>query len=138
VSPPSGRRIAVAAALDVAAVVVFVILGRRSHHEDGSWLAGTWRVAAPFLIGLAVGWLIARAWRAPQALVTGVVVWLATVAVGMVLRHTVFDRGTAVAFVIVALITLALLLLGWRAIAARASRRLSSRIPAAEATRTTR
>ena len=80
------RRVAATAALDVAAVVVFVVLGRRSHHEDGSWIAGTVRVAAPFLIALAAGWLLARAWRAPFALVTGVVVWLVTVALGMVVE----------------------------------------------------
>jgi peptidoglycan/LPS O-acetylase OafA/YrhL len=131
------RRLAAAAALDVAAVLVFVVLGRRSHHEDGSWIAGTVRVAAPFLIALAAGWLLARAWRAPSAMVTGVVVWLVTVALGMVLRHTVFDRGTPAAFVIVATIALGVLLLGWRAIARwRASPRLSTRKPGAGATRT--
>ena len=130
------RRVAAAAALDASAVVVFVVLGRRSHHEDGSWLAGTARVGAPFLIALLAGWLLVRAWRAPFARVTGVIVWLVTVALGMVLRHTWFDRGTAAAFVIVATVTLGVLLLGWRAIAARRSRRLSSRVPAAEATRT--
>jgi Protein of unknown function (DUF3054) len=138
--PPVSVEWLVAAVLDVAAVILFVVLGRRSHHEDGSWLAGTVRVAGPFLIALAVGWLPARAWRAPYALATGVVVWLVTVALGMVLRHTLFHRGTAFTFIIVATITLGVLLLGWRAIAVRLARRgashLSSEVRAAEVTGT--
>jgi hypothetical protein len=69
-----------------------------------------------------------------------VIVWLVTVALGMVLRHTLFDRGTALAFIIVATISLGLLLLGWRAVAARligrGSGHLSSEVRAAEVTRT--
>jgi hypothetical protein len=64
----SRRPVVAAQWLDLAAIVVFVVIGRRSHHEDGSWIAGTARVALPFLIALAVGWLLARAWRAPYAL----------------------------------------------------------------------
>jgi hypothetical protein len=46
----------------------------------------------------------------------GVIVWVCTVAVGMVLR-VVSGQGTAVAFVVVALVFLGLFLLGWRAAA---------------------
>ncbi|MDQ1425484.1 MAG: hypothetical protein QOD72_2982, partial [Acidimicrobiaceae bacterium] len=101
-----------------ALVLVFVALGRTSH-EEGQMLSGTLSVAAPFLIALALGWAVARAWRQPLALRTGVVVWITTVVAGMVLRHTVFDRGTALAFIIVATLFTGLFLLGWRAIARR-------------------
>jgi hypothetical protein len=37
----------------------------------------------------------------------------------MVLRHFVFDRGTALPFVVVATLFLAATMLGWRALAAR-------------------
>jgi FtsH-binding integral membrane protein len=70
----------------------------------------------PFLAGLAVGWVITRAWRRPQAIVgVGVGVWVSTVAVGMVLR-VVSGQGIATAFVFVALAFLGLFMLGWRAL----------------------
>ena len=56
----SPRRIAIAAGIDIVAILLFVAIGRRSHHEDGSVIAGTIAVAGPFLIGLAFGWLEAR------------------------------------------------------------------------------
>ena len=99
-------------------VVAFVLAGRRSH-DEGSGLGAVLEVAAPFLVALAVGWLVARAWRHPVELRTGVTVWIVTVVVGMVLRRAVFDRGTAVSFVIVATVVLGALLVGWR-VAARA------------------
>lgn len=104
-------------AYDVAAIVVFVLLGRRSHDEDGSFITGTLRVAAPFLIALAVGWLATRAWRSPKELNTGIQLWLVTIVLGMLLRRFVFDDGTATAFIIVASVFTGLLLIGWRAVA---------------------
>lgn len=113
------RRIVVSAVLDAALIVLFVILGRKSHHEDGSFIASTMRVAAPFLIGAAVGWVVARAWREPQSSTTGIVVWLSTIVVGMVLRHWAFHRGTALPFIIVASCFTLVFLVGWRAAATR-------------------
>ena len=54
-------RLAVAAGLDTAIVVAFVAIGRNNHDEDPG-VAGLISTVAPFLIGLAVGWLVARAW----------------------------------------------------------------------------
>ena len=105
-----------AAVLDVAAVLVFVVIGRASHH-DGETIPGVASTAWPFLAGLAAGWLVARGWRRPAALVpSGVAAWLGAVAVGMVLR-VVAGQGTAVSFIIVALCFLGLFLLGWRLLA---------------------
>ncbi len=117
------RRIVAAAALDVMAVLVFVVIGRRNHHEDGNLFTGALRVAAPFLIALAVGWLVSRAPRAPMTMRAGLQVWACTVVLGLVLRRFVFHSGTAIAFVIVTTLTLGLLLIGWRAIARQVSRR---------------
>jgi Protein of unknown function (DUF3054) len=112
-----------AAALDVASILVFVAIGRRSHDESGSVVAGIAKVAAPFLVALAAGWMIARAWRSPTTLATAAVIWLTTVTVGMVLRHTVFDRGTATSFVVVTAVVTGVLLFGWRAVANAVRRR---------------
>ena len=111
-------RVRAAVALDVGVVLLFVAIGRRSH-DEGSALSELIRVAAPFLIGLGAGWIIARAWRRPFDLVTGCTIWVVTIAVGMVLRRTLFDRGTALSFVVVATVFTGVLLLGWRLVARR-------------------
>lgn len=110
---------------DVCCVLVFVLIGRASHH-DGEALAGIAMVAWPFLAGLAIGTLAARAWRQPLALLpTGLVVWAATVAGGQLLR-VVSGQGTQPSFIAVSAVFLGLFLLGWRVIARlAASARLS-------------
>lgn len=119
------RRTVRAALLDLAAIVVFVAIGRRSHDEAGNVVVGALKVAAPFVIAAAVGWIVGRAWRRPDQLATGVVVWIVTIVVGMLLRHFAFDRGTATSFIIVATIALGVLLLGWRLVVERIDRRSS-------------
>ncbi len=111
------RRSGLALALDAVAVVVFVAIGRRTHDEGGNVVAGAARVAAPFLIAMALGWLIGRTWRDPFGLATGAIVWLVTVIAGLLLRHFLFDRGTATPFIIVATATLGTFIMGWRGIA---------------------
>lgn len=99
---------------DVVGVLIFCAVGRRSH-DEGLSVTGVATTAWPFLTGTVVGWLASRAWRRPTAMVpTGVVVWLCTVVVGMVLRK-VISAGVAASFVVVAASVTALLLLGWRA-----------------------
>lgn len=102
--------------LDVCCVLIFVIIGRASHTK-GESLAGIASTSWPFLAALGVGWLAARGWRRPLAIrPEGLVIWLCTVALGMVLR-VVSGQGTAIAFIVVALAFLALALLGWRLLA---------------------
>jgi Protein of unknown function (DUF3054) len=99
---------------DVLGVLVFCALGRRSH-DEGLSVTGVATTAWPFLTGTVIGWLASRGWRRPTALVpTGVVVWLCTVAIGMVLRKA-SSAGVAASFVVVAATVTAVLLLGWRA-----------------------
>ena len=101
---------------------MFCTIGRRSHAE-GLTAAGVAETAWPFLTGTAIGWLLVRGWRRPTALLpTGVVVWVSTVAVGMLLRKATF-AGVAVSFVVVASVVTAVLLLGWRVAAAAVQRR---------------
>jgi len=122
---PVGRGIVFGAlALDIVLVVAFAATGRASHDSD-VW-AGLWQTSWPFLAGLAIGWLVTLAWRAPTAPVrTGLGVWAITVAGGMLLRAA-SGQGTAVPFIVVASVTLLVALVGWRVIAAvvlRARRR---------------
>jgi Protein of unknown function (DUF3054) len=107
----------VALLADMACVVLFAALGRASHDESGG-LAALWTTAWPFLAGCALGWIASRARRAPLAMMpTGVAVWLSTVAAGMLLR-ALTGAGTAVAFVVVAAVVLALFMVGWRLLVA--------------------
>lgn len=111
-----------ALATDIVCVVVFCTIGRRSHAE-GLTLSGIAETAWPFLVGTLTGWLASRAWQRPAALVpTGIAVWLCTVVVGMLLRK-VTSAGVAPSFIVVASLSTALLLLGWRAGAALLTRR---------------
>jgi hypothetical protein len=107
--------IALAAVLDAALLLLFVMLGRASHGGEGVWaLLGTWW---PFLTGLAIGWLVMRAWRNPLGILwTGVGVWLITVVGGMLLRIA-SGQGVQTGFVVVTVLVVGGFLLGWRAIA---------------------
>lgn len=108
--------------MDVIAVLVFCAVGRRSH-DEGLNLGGIATTAWPFLSGTVVGWLVSRGWRRPTALApTGVIVWLCTIAVGMLLRKAT-SAGVAASFVVVAASVTAVLLLGWRAVVELAVRR---------------
>jgi hypothetical protein len=107
------RRRLTALCLDVVVVVGFVALGRRSHSE-GDALAGIAVVAAPFLVGLAVGWTTIWRGTRPTGWRAGLTVWASTVVVGLALRSFVFGRATPPAFMLVAAGFLAVGLLGWR------------------------
>ncbi|GAB2549821.1 DUF3054 domain-containing protein [Leucobacter ruminantium] len=117
---PRGARVrtAVLALLgDAALVLLFAGLGRSSHARDATVL-GLLETAWPFLAGLAITWISARISRRPLAIVkSGIPVWLGSVAIGMILR-ALAGQGTALAFVIVATVTLGVFLLGWRALVA--------------------
>jgi hypothetical protein len=104
-------------ALDLAAVLLFVGIGRHVH-AHGLTLAGLASTAWPFLSGLAIGWLVlaARGQRG-ASFGGGLPVWLSTVAIGMALR-VVSGQGTAFAFVLVALGFLGATMLGGRALLA--------------------
>ena len=122
-APAAARLDGRALAADLAAVVLFVALGRTSHREGGA-VAGFAGTAWPFLAGAVVGWVaLLAAGLAGRSLRAGAVVLVGTVAVGMTLRRTVTDGGTPVSFQLVATTFLALFLLGWRLAAARRAAR---------------
>jgi uncharacterized membrane protein YbjE (DUF340 family) len=119
-----GTHVRVAIALDIAVVVLFVAIGRRNH-DEGSGVGEVIRIATPFLVGLAAGWIVARAWRRPFDVAAGVAIWIVMIVLGMVLRNTLFDRGTAFSFIVVASVFTGVLLLGWRLVARRATRTIT-------------
>ncbi|MGA8789858.1 MAG: DUF3054 domain-containing protein [Paenarthrobacter sp.] len=128
---PSPSRLWIPIAIaDVLLILVFAAIGRDAHAR-GDIVSGAFATAWPFLTGAAIAWLAARVWRAPLALwPTGVLVWISAVLVGMLLR-AVTGQTVVLPFVIVALITLGIFLLGYRAVAAlwlRASRRRRRRV----------
>jgi hypothetical protein len=118
--PVKFRSPAVAAVLDLVVIVLFAAIGRRSH-DEATALSGLFHTAWPFVVGAAVGWIATFAlyrnkFDAFLVVPTGILVWVTTVVGGMILR-TATGQGTATAFIIVATISTAVLLLGWRAIA---------------------
>jgi hypothetical protein len=123
---PTPTTVALAAAADLVLVLVFVLIGRGSH-DEGFSIMGSLNTAWPFVVGLAIGWLVARAWRFPRGVTNpGVVIWASTAVVGVALR-AISGQGVAVSFVIVTAIVLAVFLLGWRLIAALVARRRPAR-----------
>ena len=101
------------AVIDAALILLFAAIGRDTH-QRGESVLGVLATAWPFLAGAAAGWLIARAWRAPLGTwPVGVVIWISTVAGGVLLRLA-SGHTAAAAFIVVALITLAVFLLGYR------------------------
>lgn len=111
--------------VDAAAVTGFALVGRTSHREDP--LLGLWTTAWPFLLALAIGWALTRAWRAPTTPVrTGIPVAAVTVAGGMLLR-ALTGQGTALPFIVVATLVVLAVLVGWRVVATAVIRRGAAR-----------
>ena len=125
-TPSASARATRAAVFDLVSVLVFVLIGRGSHGETVD-PAGVLSTAWPFLAGLALGWVVSLAWRRPYGVLRpGVIVWASTVVIGMLLRF-VTGVGAETSFIIVTATVLAVLILGWRGVAAlRARRRVAS------------
>jgi FtsH-binding integral membrane protein len=95
-----------------------VVIGTRNHDTD-TGITGILLVAAPFWIALSLAHLAPLLQRKNRKDPNTYVVWGYTVVMGMLLRNLVFDRGTAVAFIIVATVFLGITMFGWRALLAR-------------------
>ena len=119
-------RTATAALTDLVLVLVFAGIGRVSH-EEGLTAAGLARTAGPFVVGWLVGWvlvvLVPTTRLKPRGLAAGVLVWVAVVVVGMLVRGGLVGDGVQTSFVVVTTIVVAVFLLGWRALAALVTRR---------------
>ncbi|GGD72653.1 hypothetical protein GCM10007269_14710 [Microbacterium murale] len=111
--------IALIIVIDVILVAVFCVIGRLSHAEGVfSDIPGLLGTTWPFLVAVLAAHAVMLIRRTPaDRMLPGVVIWAVTVVVGLVLR-ALSGQGTAIAFMIVATLTLALFLIGWRAVVA--------------------
>lgn len=113
--------------LDVVWIVLFAVLGRRSHGADTA-LMGVVQTAGPFLAGYLVALLALRLPRAPTALGRGAAAVAITLILGMAIRTVLYGRIPDPAFIAVATGMLVLGMIGWRLIVRLVERR---RAPAA-------
>ena len=99
--------------LDVIAILLFVAIGRHSHNHVLTW-KGMVSTAWPFMVGLIAGWVFVKTSnRVALSRGSGTTIVLFTVVVGMILR-VIAGQGTALTFILVALVFLSLFLVGWR------------------------
>ncbi|HMS37868.1 MAG TPA: DUF3054 domain-containing protein [Arachnia sp.] len=100
--------------LDLVLVAVFAAVGRASHGEG---VAGVFVTAWPFLVACLIAWLVLGVLKDDGVGLRGAaIVWLVTWAGGMALRVSAGSTAQS-AFLVVAALTLALFLGGWRLIA---------------------
>ncbi|WP_309104348.1 DUF3054 domain-containing protein [Microbacterium sp.] len=109
--------------LDALLVLVFAAIGRASHQEDpAGFLLTAWPFLVALLIGHALAALLGGRPRRPWSVRWGAIVWIATVAAGMLLRVVSGDTAQ-LPFIIVATLTLGVFLVGWRTAAGWLRRR---------------
>lgn len=120
------RRIsALAIVADLVAVVVFAAIGRMSHGEPDD-LLGLLGTAAPFLLGVAVMWATPAVRANPVGVRAALAVWAGTVVIGLLVRAG-FTWSLPLSFAAVTAVSLAVLMLGWRALSAAVSMRARQR-----------
>lgn len=100
--------------LDLVVLLAFAAVGRRSH-DEGNPVLGAFETAWPFLVGAVIGYVVLAIGvrRAVDSVLGGVVIWVGTVVVGMLVRQAT-DQGTAFSFIVVATCFTGFFLLGWR------------------------
>ena len=120
IAAPSSRISLLAAAADAVAVVVFAAVGRLSHGEADD-LLGLVATAAPFGVGLVAAWATPVVRREPAGWQAAAVAVVCVAAIGLLLRAG-FTGRLPLSFALVATVSLAVLMLGWRGLAALVSR----------------
>jgi hypothetical protein len=110
---------------DLVAVIVFAAIGRASHGEDG--LGGLLVTAAPFLVAALAAWATPWARADPVSVRAGVLTVGVTAVLGLLLRWGFSGHLPPWTFVLVTIGSLALLMLGWRAVAALTRSRVAGR-----------
>lgn len=117
---------ALALVADLVAVIVFAAVGRASHAESDG-LLGLLSTVAPFAVGLLASWTTPWVRSRPAGMRAGAVAFAGTVVIGLALRAAFLER-LPLSFAIVATISLAVLLLGWRGVSLLVSRRVAQRV----------
>lgn len=112
---------------DVGAVAIFVVVGRLSH-DDGVTVLGFLQTFWPFGLCLVLGQLSVQIWRSPPLWLSGWAIWGVTWAGGLTARILLTPDTAKGAFALVAAVTLAVLMLGWRLVADRIDRRRRARL----------
>lgn len=102
--------------LDAVAIALFALFARIAHQTEETplnfitWLDTLW----PFLLGVALAWMFAL-FALKKA--KGWVIWLITVATGLIIWAIRNQQLPHWSFILVASVMSALLMLGWRGIA---------------------
>ncbi|QNQ91198.1 DUF3054 family protein [Corynebacterium poyangense] len=106
------------AGIDALAIFLFALLARIAHNSADLPLSflGILNSAWPFWLGLALAWAIIYIRRLPGLPLSpaGVLIWVCSVVVGLAIwgiKHAAFPHWS---FILVAGITSAILLFGWR------------------------
>jgi hypothetical protein len=107
---------------DTLSLVLWVVVGLRSHQMTDNVLLQVVRVSAPFLIGWFAMAYWTGAYRTDEGrtrfLARSAATWAGAVAIGLLLRATLFGEGFVPTFALVTLIVTAVFTLGWRTAAA--------------------
>jgi hypothetical protein len=121
------RRItALAFTADLVAVVVFAAVGRASHAEPGD-LLGLLGTLAPFAVGLVAAWATPVVRAQPAGLRAGLVVVAGSAVIGLALRFA-FTERLPLSFAAVTVVSLAVLLIGWRTLSMVVAHRARARV----------
>ena len=107
---------------DILSLVLWVVVGLESHEMTSNVIMDVLRVSAPFVIG----WFAAAYWTGAYRVGEGrarfmgrtALTWIAAVAIGLLLRATIFGSGFVLTFALVTLVVTGVFTLGWRMIAA--------------------
>ena len=121
--PTEPRRLPVwvAPIADLVVLLLFVAIGRSSHHGP-SGVGYFLRVLWPFALAMLLGYIATRLVLAPLAWRRVAGTWVITIAVAEALRLSVQDRPWKPAFLVVATLFIGACMFGWRFVAARIRR----------------
>lgn len=111
---------------DILSLVLWVIVGLESHQMTSNVIMDVLRVSAPFVIG----WFVVAYWTGAYRVDEGrarfmgrtALTWIAAVAIGLLLRATIFGDGFVPTFALVTLVVTGVFTQGWRVVAAWALR----------------
>jgi hypothetical protein len=117
---------ALAFAADAVAVIVFAAVGRASHAESDDIL-GLLATIAPFAAGLVASWATPIVRAQPSSLRAGLVALAGTAVLGLALRFAFTDR-LPLSFAVVTVVSLGVLMLGWRALSLLVAARARARV----------